>query len=528
MYHTGMKTKGSSPSSESGGAAIDNEVLLKRIAAGPDQAAFEMLFQRHTNQAYSLALNITGHPQRAEDAVQEAFMIVWTNARRYRSGNPKAWILGIVAKKSLQMNRKKRERSIGMDEQIQSLGQSEGTGERLGKEELLDVLRKLVWKLPQTEREMVALHYGAGLSQAEIARELGMPPRTLSARFAAVLSDLREKLSAAGLAAGLPLLSDSILAEAVTSGCAMPAGFSLRVVGKVLSDVGRSSERMAATAPVATVVFYLAAAAVAVAGGTALYWKMEKDAVPPVSPVLQAESMAGQDPAPTRAFPLVKKTYTFEKGIPDDFRVIRGKWEGWLAPTKKHKGALLTTISTTDGVAFQLPFKVRSNFVRVRIDVRVPLKIYQKRGFKRYSGSQEVTWLPGSNDGKSRVDKKDWKPMSASDDDPKLTRTYTHYLLPRHKIVFRDGELHRVCLLGHARRPDQELAICIGGLAVERISFEEIQPKDLPEICRDPDALIAKIKSQPKEWGRISYSKFGFSGEQGAHSTTPTPSAGKK
>ena len=56
--------------------------LVIELAAG-SQEALAALYDRHGRLAYSVAYRILGDPGRAEDAVQEAFLKMWTCASSF-------------------------------------------------------------------------------------------------------------------------------------------------------------------------------------------------------------------------------------------------------------------------------------------------------------------------------------------------------------------------------------------------------------------------------------------------------------
>jgi RNA polymerase sigma-70 factor (ECF subfamily) len=75
---------------------------------------FSSLYERFGDDAYGLALRLTGNRALADDAFQEAMLRVWRAAPSYRPGNARAWIFRIVARESLRARRnscrcKKRE-----------------------------------------------------------------------------------------------------------------------------------------------------------------------------------------------------------------------------------------------------------------------------------------------------------------------------------------------------------------------------------------------------------------------------------
>src|SRR4051812_28384405 len=60
--------------------AVTDEQLVRRLAAGPDEAALSELYDRYQAAMYGIAMRITNDSALAQDAVQEAFVGVWRNA----------------------------------------------------------------------------------------------------------------------------------------------------------------------------------------------------------------------------------------------------------------------------------------------------------------------------------------------------------------------------------------------------------------------------------------------------------------
>src|ERR671937_2987000 len=81
---------------------LADEDLMELVAAG-DQAAFEILYERHGRAAYSLARRILGDDRTAEEATQEAFLQLWRSGQRYDAarGSVRSWALRIVRNRSI-------------------------------------------------------------------------------------------------------------------------------------------------------------------------------------------------------------------------------------------------------------------------------------------------------------------------------------------------------------------------------------------------------------------------------------------
>ena len=61
---------------------IADEDLMARVYDG-DVGAFEVIFDRHSVAAFSLAYRMCGRRAMAEDVVQEAFLSLWRSGARY-------------------------------------------------------------------------------------------------------------------------------------------------------------------------------------------------------------------------------------------------------------------------------------------------------------------------------------------------------------------------------------------------------------------------------------------------------------
>ena len=107
---------------------------LMPMVAREDPLAFEVFYDRHAGAAYSLAYRIVGSRTAAEDVTQEALLSIWRSGARYdrARGSVRAWTLGIVRNRAIDLLRKESGRSpklaAGGDEML----------ERRAAEELTD------------------------------------------------------------------------------------------------------------------------------------------------------------------------------------------------------------------------------------------------------------------------------------------------------------------------------------------------------------------------------------------------------
>jgi len=120
------------------------------------------------------------------------------------------------------------------------------------REALLQALRTSVNRLPRLERQLVALHYGAGLSQVDMATKLSIPRRAVAFKIEEALRRLRQRLSQAGFSSAGSSLIARTLHEAICSGHECPPGLFEKVMARIAQAETQgiqSVPRRAAPAP---------------------------------------------------------------------------------------------------------------------------------------------------------------------------------------------------------------------------------------------------------------------------------------
>ncbi len=340
--------------------------LLKAIAEERNHQAFEDLFARYEKKAFGLAYHLTGDREAAQDVVQEALVAVWKNAERFDSGRGTAskWILGIVANCALK-NRKKHQRDkrrIGAEfpKAISSNKMAETAGS--GHEELRRALAETLNALPMNERQVIALYFGAGLSQYEIARKLSLSQRTISSKMKKTLESLRMQLSRSGFAALTAEGLASELPTAIYGGLSLPGGFTARVFHAL--EVSDQAPKSAYKTPAGT-LWLMALVAVVVAVGVGFRWHADPPENTSASTIVKRKTDVLR-PAKASAQDLYQKKWVFNTPAPPEvFRVIRGSWNHVPPDQTNAIGYMIN--SKTVQLEFLLPplrppFMIRTRF----------------------------------------------------------------------------------------------------------------------------------------------------------------------
>lgn len=177
-------------------ASERDEELMERVAGG-DARAFEAIYDRYSRRAYSLARRITGQVAGAEEATQDAFLVLWRGASRFdpERASLATWLLALVRYRSIDLLRRGMPRAqdrVLTEGAAESIEAPERTEDQVIALQEYDQALRLVAELPPEQREVIDLAYFAGYSQTEIAARVGIPLGTVKGRVRLGLLKLRE------------------------------------------------------------------------------------------------------------------------------------------------------------------------------------------------------------------------------------------------------------------------------------------------------------------------------------------------
>ncbi len=148
-----------------------DEALMARAADG-DAAAFDALFARHAPRLGAVLRRGGLDREEAQELLQQTFLVVWRSRRDYDPTRPFApWATTIAL--NLKRDRLRRHRRSPV---VPDAGPALETAARPpGQERVLRAqeVRAAVAALPPGRREVVELHWLAGLSMAEVGAALG-------------------------------------------------------------------------------------------------------------------------------------------------------------------------------------------------------------------------------------------------------------------------------------------------------------------------------------------------------------------
>lgn len=182
-----------------------DEALVRKSVNG-DRASFEELVRRTARLVFSRVFLEVGDVHRAEDLVQETFLVAWRSIRQVSEpGGFRSWLFtiahSVVVDAARRETRKKRLPAGAREgaDVIGTIAAAEASPPAVAeqneeRENVLSVLRSL----PQEYREPLMLRYIGGADYQTIGQQLGLTNGSLRGMLSRGLSMLRSRLTRDG------------------------------------------------------------------------------------------------------------------------------------------------------------------------------------------------------------------------------------------------------------------------------------------------------------------------------------------
>ena len=158
-----------------------------------DRTRFSELISDHHQPLLAYARVLAGHPERARELVQDAFVAAWQAIGRFDvTRDFGSWLRGIVRNKWREDCRKHRREVVLGDPEMARLEEAIRTWTASdGEAGLLDRLADCRAKLPETLSLAVHAYYDEDRDGDGAAAALGIPPATFRKRLERARSALR-------------------------------------------------------------------------------------------------------------------------------------------------------------------------------------------------------------------------------------------------------------------------------------------------------------------------------------------------
>ena len=156
---------------------------------------FDALYRGARDDVFAYVATLLGDRSAAEDVTATAFERAYRKQRSFnpRRGTQRAWLFGIARNAALdELRRRKRIATLAdepADDDVAPEGEAEAAERRA-------IVRAALATLEPRDRELIALKFHAGLSNAEIAKVLGVGESAAAMRLHRAVTKLREACNA--------------------------------------------------------------------------------------------------------------------------------------------------------------------------------------------------------------------------------------------------------------------------------------------------------------------------------------------
>ena len=160
--------------------------LAERFALG-DEAAFDVIYERHRPVVLAVCMGVLGTPPDAEDATQETFSALAVALRTRPPAELRPWLIRVARNASIDTTRRRRHRLLTLDGEIPEIAARPAGGGQAELAVVLDGIREL----PEGQRMALLMRELGGHSYAEIAEFLATDEEAVKGLIARARVGLR-------------------------------------------------------------------------------------------------------------------------------------------------------------------------------------------------------------------------------------------------------------------------------------------------------------------------------------------------
>jgi RNA polymerase sigma-70 factor, ECF subfamily len=163
------------------------------------RVSFEALYRESRDDLYAYVAGLLRDRSAAEEVTSQAFERAWRRRRQIdrRRGTPRAWLFGIARNAALDELRRRSRLAAPVTEEARSAEDTVPTRDPADAAIDRTLLRQALDSLGGRDRELVALKFFAGLSNAEIAAVIGTSETNAGTRLHRVIERLRRSIDEA-------------------------------------------------------------------------------------------------------------------------------------------------------------------------------------------------------------------------------------------------------------------------------------------------------------------------------------------
>lgn len=167
------------------------EQKIVQLLEKGDSNAINLLYENYADSLYGVILKVTNDEEMAQDALQETFVKVWKNSKKYDSKKAKlfTWLYRIAKNTAIDKLRSynnKFEKEVQIDKSNVYILPASNLNQ-----DVLD-LREHVAKLDDKYQIVLKALFFEGMTQQEASEELDIPLGTIKSRLKIGLRELKK------------------------------------------------------------------------------------------------------------------------------------------------------------------------------------------------------------------------------------------------------------------------------------------------------------------------------------------------
>ena len=178
----------------------DDVQLIHRVLSGDDKA-FDILVGKYQKSVHALAWRKIGDFHYAEEITQDAFLQAYKKLSTLKNPHQFAgWLYVIASRLCIDWMRKQKPAMQSLEntrmEEIEEVSYRQYVSEQQrtrSAERRHEIVKKLLEKLPESERTVVTLYYLGEMTTKEISKFLGVSAKTISSRLTRARKRLKQK-----------------------------------------------------------------------------------------------------------------------------------------------------------------------------------------------------------------------------------------------------------------------------------------------------------------------------------------------
>jgi len=170
---------------------MEDKLLVLRCKRGRADA-LGRIYEKYKKDLLVLAMALLNDTSAAEDVVHDVFVSFVRSIEKFRlTGSLKGFLLTCTANRARNVNKAKCRQGVGLDSVEAVDSRSDDPPCSIVCNEQLGQLSRAMAELAYEQREVIMLHFQAGMTFKTIAKSLGISVNTAKSRYRYGLDKLR-------------------------------------------------------------------------------------------------------------------------------------------------------------------------------------------------------------------------------------------------------------------------------------------------------------------------------------------------